>query len=77
MEHIKTGMEKVVTKEEMIEVVKSHGWTSLWNDDNWITSSTTNKDWGGRSLKSAYAQCVDEIEIEERVKQGKIIEVKI
>jgi hypothetical protein len=49
----------------------------LWNDDNWITSSTTNKDWGGRSLKSAYAQCVDEIEIEERVKQGKIIEVKI
>ena len=63
MEHNKTGMEKVVTKEEMIEVVKSHGWTSLWNDDNWITSSITNKDWGGRSLKSAYAQCLSLIHI--------------
>jgi hypothetical protein len=36
-----------------------------------------NLDWGGRSLKAAYQQCLDDIEMEERVKQGKTIEIKI
>ena len=77
MEHIKTGMEETVTREEMVSLVKSRGWYSMWNEDNWNSPSTTNKDWGGRSLKAAYQQCLDDIEMDERVKQGKTIEIKI
>lgn len=70
-------MEETVTREEMVSLLKSHGWYSMWNEDNWCSPSTTNKDWGGRSLKAAYQQCLDDIEMDERVKQGKIIEIKI
>ena len=77
MEHNKTRMEETVTREEMVSLVKSRGWYSMWNEDNWNSPETTNLDWGGRSLKAAYQQCLDDIEMEERVKQGKIIEVKI
>ena len=35
MEHNKTGMEKTVTLEEMASVVKSRGWYSMWNENNW------------------------------------------
>jgi hypothetical protein len=49
----------------------------MWNEDNWNSPETVNSDWGGRSLKAAYQQCLDDIEMEERVKQGKTIEIKI
>jgi hypothetical protein len=77
MEHNKTRMEETVTREEMVSLVKSRGWYSMWNEDNWNSPETANSDWGGRSLKAAYQQCLDDIEMEERVKQGKTIEIKI
>lgn len=69
-------MEKTINKEEMISLVKSRGWYSVWNEDNWISPSTSNRDWGGRSLRSAYQQCLDDIEDENRVKSGKSFEIK-
>ena len=77
MEHNKTRMEETVTREEMVSFVKSRGWYSMWNENNWNSPETTNLDWGGRSLKAAYQQCLDDIEMEERVKQGKTIKIKI
>lgn len=70
-------MEKTINKEEMISLVKSRGWYSVWNEDNWISPSTSNRDWGGRSLRSAYQQCLDDIEDENRVKSGKSFEIKL
>ena len=49
----------------------------MWNENNWNSPETTNLDWGGLSLKAAYQQCLDDIEMEEQVKQGKTIEIKI
>lgn len=77
MERNKTTMEETVTREEMVSLVKSRGWYSMWNEDNWLSPSTTNKDWGGMSLKSAYQQCLDDIEMDERVKQGKSFDVEL
>ena len=70
-------MEEIVTREDMVSLVKSRGWYSMWNEDNWNSPETNNLDWCGRYLKSAYQQCLDDIEMDERVKQGKIIEIKI
>jgi hypothetical protein len=47
MEHNKTGMEETVTREEMVSFVKSRGWYSIWNEDNWNSPETDNLDWGG------------------------------
>ena len=70
-------MEKIINKEEMISLVKSRGWITIWNEDNWISPSTPNRDWGGRSLIAAYQQCLDDIEDENRVKLGKSFEIKL
>lgn len=70
-------MEETINKEEMISLVKSRGWITTWNEDNWISTSTSNRDWGGRSLIAAYQQCLDDIEDENRVKLGKSFEIKL
>ncbi len=35
MEHNKTRMEETVTREEMVSLVKSRGWYSMWNESYW------------------------------------------
>ena len=70
-------MEETINKEEMISLVKSRGWYTVWNEDNWINPSTSNRDWGGRSLRAAYQQCLDDIEDENRVKSGESFEIKL
>lgn len=70
-------MEETVTREEMVSLVKSRGWYSVWNEDNWNSLETTNLDWGGRSLKAAYQQCLDDIEMERRVNEGKSFDVEL
>lgn len=70
-------MEETINKEEMISLVKSRGWKTIWNEDNWVSPSTSNRDWGGRSLRAAYQQCLDDIEDENRVKLGKSFEIKL
>ena len=70
-------MEETINKEEMISLVKSRGWKTIWNEDNWVSPSTSNRDWGGRSLRAAYQQCLDDIEDENRVKSGKSFEIKL
>ncbi len=61
MESIKTRVEKTLTREEKIEFIKARGWFSMWSDNNWLSSSVSNRDWGGRSLESAYQQCIEDI----------------
>lgn len=70
-------MEETINKEEMISLVKSRGWKTIWNEDNWVSPSTSNRDWGGRSLRAAYQQCLDDIEDENRVKSGTSFEIKL
>jgi hypothetical protein len=62
MEHTKTRMEETLTREQKIVFIKSNGWFSMWSEDNWLTSREGNHDWGGRSLESAYQQCIEDIE---------------
>jgi hypothetical protein len=62
MEHTKTRMEETLTREQKIAFIKSNGWFSMWSEDNWLTSREGNHDWGGRSLESAYQQCIEDIE---------------
>ena len=52
----------IATKEEMINYLKSNGWFTIWNEDNWIHNGVGNCDWGGRSLESAYQQCLEDNE---------------
>lgn len=70
-------MEETINKEEMISLVKSRGWKTIWNEDNWVSPSTSNRDWGGRSLRAAYQQCLDDIEDENRATSGKSFEIKL
>ena len=62
MEHTKTNLEKTLTREEKIAFIKANGWFSMWSEDNWLTSKESNRDWGGRSLESAYQQCLEDID---------------
>ena len=52
----------VATEDEMKSFVKANGWYTLWNENNWVNNDVKNLDWGGRSLKSAYQQCLDDNE---------------
>ena len=52
----------VATEDEMKAFVKANGWYTLWNENNWVNNDVKNLDWGGRSLKSAYQQCLDDNE---------------
>ena len=52
----------VATEDEMKVFVKANGWYTLWNENNWVNNDVKNLDWGGRSLKSAYQQCLDDNE---------------
>jgi hypothetical protein len=40
MEHNKTRMEETVTREEMVSLVKSRGWYSMWSENNWNSPET-------------------------------------
>ena len=62
MEHTKTNLEKTLTREEKIAFIKANGWFSMWSEDNWLTSRLNSHDWGGRSLESAYQQCLEDID---------------
>jgi hypothetical protein len=62
MEHTKTRMEETITREQKIVFIKANGWFSMWSDDNWLTSREGNHDWGGRSLESAYQQCLEDLD---------------
>ena len=62
MEHTKTNLEKTLTREEKIAFIKANGWFSMWSEDNWLTSRLNSHDWGGRSLASAYQQCLEDID---------------
>jgi len=48
---------KAITKTDKIDYVKSKGWTTLWNEDNWVhygLMSGANIDRCGISLDMAY-----------------------
>ena len=35
------------------ELIESKGWYTLWNEDNWVHPSMTNKDYCGVDIDSA------------------------
>ena len=72
MEHTKTNLEKTLTREEKIAFIKANGWFSMWSEDNWLTSRLNSHDWGGRSLESAYQQCLEDIDYDNEFDNKKV-----
>ena len=72
MEHTKTNLEKTLTREEKIAFIKANGWFSMWSEDNWLTSRQNSHDWSGRSLESAYQQCLEDIDYDNEFDNKKV-----
>jgi len=53
-------MKKELTIREKRKYLKSHGWSQLWSNDNWIITEKylrgeyTNPDWQGLSTEQAF-----------------------
>lgn len=53
------------TYEEKALILRSHGWETLWSEDNWIKSvwredRRLNLDWAGSSTDNAFEQVMKE-----------------
>jgi hypothetical protein len=50
----------IFTKEMMEFALRTNGWHTMWNEDNWIKKESTNPDWGGMPLTTAFNKLLKE-----------------